>query len=52
MQLMSRSFGHGQPIPEEFAFGAPDPTQHIVLSGNRNPQLSWLGVPPAPRSRA
>ena len=50
MQLMSRSFGHDQPMPEEFAFGAPDPRQHIVLSGNRNPQLSWLGVPEATRS--
>ncbi|HSQ68874.1 MAG TPA: YbhB/YbcL family Raf kinase inhibitor-like protein, partial [Steroidobacteraceae bacterium] len=50
MQLMSRSFGHGQRMPQEFAFGAPDPEQHIVLSGNRNPQLSWLGVPEATRS--
>ena len=29
MQLMSRSFGHGQRMPQEFAFGAPDPEQRV-----------------------
>lgn len=50
MQLMSSSFGHQQRIPEEFAFGAPDATQHVRLSGNRNPHLRWTGVPSTARS--
>ena len=50
MQLMSSSFGHNQRIPEEFAFGAPDPAQHLRLSSNRNPHLRWTGVPSTARS--
>lgn len=50
MQLMSSSFGHQQRIPEEFAFGATDATQHVRLSGNRNPHLRWTGVPSTARS--
>ncbi|NJD31422.1 MAG: YbhB/YbcL family Raf kinase inhibitor-like protein [Gammaproteobacteria bacterium] len=50
MQLMSSSFGHNQRIPEEFAFGAPDPAQHVRLSSNRNPHLRWTGVPSGARS--
>jgi hypothetical protein len=47
---MSSSFGHNQRIPEEFAFGAPDPAQHLRLSSNRNPHLRWTGVPSGARS--
>jgi hypothetical protein len=47
---MSSSFGHNQRIPEEFAFGAPDPAQHLRLSSNRNPHLRWTGVPSTARS--
>jgi len=50
VQLMSSSFGHNQRIPEEFAFGAPDPAQHLRLSSNRNPHLRWTGVPSTARS--
>ena len=50
MQLMSSSFGHNQRIPEEFAFGASDPAQHLRLSSNRNPHLRWTGVPSTARS--
>jgi hypothetical protein len=50
MQIMSASFGHQQRIPEEYAFGAADPAQHVRLSGNRNPQLRWSGLPSATRS--
>jgi len=45
MQLTSSSFTHGQRIPAEFAFGVPDPVQHLRLGANRNPQLRWSGVP-------
>lgn len=50
MQLMSSSFGHNQRIPEDFAFGAPDPAAHVRLSSNRNPHLRWTGVPSTARS--
>lgn len=52
MQLMSSNFGHGQRIPEEFAFGAPDPAAHVRLAANRNPHLRWSGAPSATRSLA
>jgi hypothetical protein len=47
---MSSSFGHLTRIPEEFAFGVPDATQHLRLGRNRNPHLSWTGVPAGTRS--
>ena len=50
MHLLSSSFVHGQRIPAEFAFCAPDPTQHVRMSGNRNPHLRWTGVPSTAKS--
>lgn len=50
MQIMSTSFGHGQRIPDEYTFGAPDPAAHVRMSGNRNPHLRWSGVPSAAKS--
>src|SRR5690606_768817 len=48
MHIASESFGHGQPIPAEFALGAPGGG----FGGNRNPHLSWGGVPEGTRSFA
>lgn len=45
MELSSQSFSDGQKIPAEFAFAIPDPVQHVALSQNRNPHLSWRDVP-------
>lgn len=45
MKLRSDSFRHGQPIPSEFALGAPD-----GFGGNRNPHLAWSDVPDGARS--
>jgi Raf kinase inhibitor-like YbhB/YbcL family protein len=50
VKLMSSSFGHNQRIPEEFAFGAPDPVQRLRLSLNRNPHLRWSGAPSGAKS--
>lgn len=50
MNLNSRSFSDGEPIPETFAFGKHDPVNHFALSGNRNPELSWTGLPAGCRS--
>jgi Raf kinase inhibitor-like YbhB/YbcL family protein len=45
MQLTSSSFGDNQRIPGACAFAVPHATDHIKLSSNRNPQLSWSGAP-------
>ena len=47
MKLHSDSFEHGQPIPSEFAMGAPD-----GFGGNRNPHLAWSDAPDRTRSFA
>lgn len=50
MRITSNGFGHLQRIPEEYAFGAPDPQTHLRLSANRNPPLEFSGVPDGTRS--
>lgn len=45
MKLSSASFLPDQPIPQQFAFGAPDPILHIALAPNHNPHLKWSGAP-------
>lgn len=52
MKLTSASFLPNQPIPEEFAFGAPDSVLHVRLAANHNPQLKWTGAPAETRSFA
>lgn len=47
MHISSDSFEHGEPIPAQFALGAPD-----GFGGNRNPQLSWDDAPEGTRSFA
>ncbi|MFT7463556.1 MAG: Raf kinase inhibitor-like YbhB/YbcL family protein [Pseudohongiellaceae bacterium] len=47
MQLSSESFANHGSIPPEFAFAEADTAsgEHVRLAGNRNPQLSWSGLP-------
>jgi Raf kinase inhibitor-like YbhB/YbcL family protein len=52
MQLTSKSFSDGAPIPGEFAFAVIDPVNHIALSTDRNPQLAWSDVPEGTKSFA
>lgn len=52
MKLTSTSFQHDQPIPEQFAFGAPDRHLHVRLAANHNPQLAWTDAPAQTRSFA
>jgi Raf kinase inhibitor-like YbhB/YbcL family protein len=52
MKLTSSSFADGGVIPAEFAFCAPDPATHVTLSKNRNPNLTWSGVPAGTKSFA
>jgi Raf kinase inhibitor-like YbhB/YbcL family protein len=50
MQLTSTTFFHNQAIPARCAFAEQHPGEHIRLSDNRNPQLSWKGIPEGSRS--
>ncbi len=50
MQLSSESFSRNGAIPPECAFGIIDASEHMRLGSNRNPQLSWTGVPAGTRS--
>lgn len=52
MELTSKSFANGEAIPAEFAFGVPDPTQHVTFGPNRNPHLAWSDPPDGTRSFA
>ena len=52
MELATTAFAQGKPIPDEFAFGRPDPASHVALSANRNPDFAWGGAPPGTRSFA
>jgi Raf kinase inhibitor-like YbhB/YbcL family protein len=45
MELRSNAFNNGAPIPGGYAFCVPDLENHVSLSANRNPDLSWSGVP-------
>ncbi len=50
MRITSTTFAHQGRIPERCAFGIADPDEHLRLGPNRNPQLSWSGIPAAARS--
>jgi len=52
VKLISKSFSSDGKIPAEFAFCAPDPKTHVTLSRNRNPELSWSGLPAGTKSLA
>ncbi|MDT8451022.1 MAG: YbhB/YbcL family Raf kinase inhibitor-like protein [Wenzhouxiangellaceae bacterium] len=52
MQLVSRDLTDGQPIAPRFAFGKPDPQDHMTLSDNLSPHLAWHDVPDGTHSFA
>jgi Raf kinase inhibitor-like YbhB/YbcL family protein len=52
MQLTVNVIDDGEPIPPRYAFGAPDPEEHISLSDNRNPGIEWEALPEGTRSLA
>lgn len=45
MKLSSTSFQDNQRIPGDYAFAVPHATEHVTLSANHNPQLSWSDAP-------
>ncbi len=52
MKMSSQSFRDGGAIPGRCAFAVIDPTAHVRLADNRNPELSWSGAPAGTRSFA
>jgi Raf kinase inhibitor-like YbhB/YbcL family protein len=50
MRLTSDNFREGEAIPGEFAFIVPDRANHVSLSANRNPHLTWSDVPQGTKS--
>ena len=50
MKLSSLSFRHQGVIPGRCAFAVRAPGQHVRLSQNLSPQLSWSGAPAGTRS--
>lgn len=50
MKLRSEDIVNGSLLDPQFAFARIDREQHIVLSDNRNPQLSWCELPQAAQS--
>lgn len=50
MQLTSSSFTDGEKIPGDHAFCSPDPTHHVCLGKNLNPQLAWHEAPAGSKS--
>ncbi len=45
MKLHIKEFSNNAIIPGEFAFAIPDIAQHVALSENKNPTLSWSDAP-------
>ncbi|MGD8377186.1 MAG: YbhB/YbcL family Raf kinase inhibitor-like protein [Acidobacteriota bacterium] len=52
LQVTIDAWADGSPIPEEHAFGVPDPKEHIALGRNRSPAIRWSGAPDGTRSFA
>jgi Raf kinase inhibitor-like YbhB/YbcL family protein len=52
MKLSSTSFPDGATIPPMYAFGVPDPSNHVTFGPNRSPHLAWSEVPEGTRSFA
>lgn len=52
MELTTSAFADQSAIPAEFAFGSFDPSSHVKLSANRNPDFAWRRLPPGTKSLA
>ena len=52
MELATSAFVDNGVIRPEFAFCAMDAVTHVSLSGNRNPDFRWSGLPTGTRSLA
>ncbi len=53
LKVESDSFGHGDRVPDEHAFGVPDGAGKAAPEGgNRSPHLRWSGAPEGTQSFA
>jgi Raf kinase inhibitor-like YbhB/YbcL family protein len=52
MKLTSTAFADGGPIPGQVAFCVMDPSAHVKLSENLNPDLRWSELPAGTKSLA
>lgn len=52
MKLVSNDLSDGAPIDARFAFGKPDPEQHMTFADNLSPHLAWTDAPAGTRSFA
>ena len=52
MKLISKNITDGQPIGEDYAFGAYDPENHVRLTANMSPHLAWSDAPAETKSFA
>ena len=52
MKLTTTAFTDMARIPDEYAFAVIDPTAHVRLAANRNPDFRWQDVPTGTRSLA
>ena len=50
MKLSIKEFSNGESIPAVNAFCIPDIAQHVALSDNMNPEVSWSDIPKGTRS--
>jgi Raf kinase inhibitor-like YbhB/YbcL family protein len=50
MKLSSHCFADNGRIPGDNAFCVIDPKTHVAMSKNRNPDLSWSGLPAGTKS--
>ena len=50
MKLSIKEFTNGETIPSANAFCIPDIAQHVALSDNLNPGLSWSDIPTGTKS--
>lgn len=52
LELTVGGFDNGKPIPEKFAFCAPDGKSKTKEGGNINPEIRWSGAPKEAKSFA
>lgn len=52
MRIQSQSIQDGKPIDRRFAFGIPDPDEHMALGKNISPHLVWEDLPEGTKSLA
>lgn len=50
MKLTSTAFKDNERIPGRCAFGIPDAAAHMKFGQNRNPELTWSGIPKGAKS--